>query len=59
MSGVFWPLPRLNVLEVTPLHDETDRVQAAHYGFMDEELDIIINDDILSGFCRIEFCELA
>jgi hypothetical protein len=42
-------------------------VLAAHYGFTDEELDFIpstklrigINYDMITGFCRIEFCGLA
>ena len=50
-----------------PIIDEIDRVLAAHYGFTDEELDFIpstqlrtgINYDILSDFCRIEFCEIV
>ncbi len=29
-----------------PIIDEIDRVLAQHYGFTDEELDFIINDDI-------------
>jgi hypothetical protein len=31
---------------VTCIIDEIDRVLAEHYGFTDEDLDFIINDDI-------------
>jgi len=35
-----------NVSESKPIIDEIDRVLAAHYGFMHEEPDFIINYDI-------------
>ena len=42
----------LKIQKSKPIIDEIDKVPALHYGFTDEELDYIINDDINYGIGR-------